>query len=60
VVNSHADPSITYSVYAHLIDRASHVAEARAAIELQEAEDGKDVEGSDGQEGQSTGGLKAV
>jgi integrase len=29
----HSDPSITCSVYAHLIDRARHAAEARAAME---------------------------
>jgi integrase len=56
----HADPSITYSVYAHLIDRAKHVAEARAAMEAQEGELGKSVESSDGQEQQNGAPLRAV
>jgi hypothetical protein len=47
-------------VYAHLIDRAKHVAEARAAMEAQEGELGKSVESSDGQEQQNGAPLRAV
>jgi integrase len=53
----HADPSITLSTYAHLLDRARHAEEGREAME---AEFGNGMESSDGKERQSAPGLKAV
>jgi integrase len=53
----HADPSITYGVYSHLIDRARHAEEARAAMDAQL---GKNLESSDGKERKAGGTLKPL